>query len=389
MEWIYLLVLFMLFYEGLYTRRYDFWEELKNIYKALFFSTLGVLAFISIVKIGEETSRFVIFMLFFFLALLLPLARLVLKYLLYRLHVWKIPLTILTDGEQSAILKKLLDKNWYMGYKVVEKSERVLIATKDITYDSQQFIQESLSRYKEIIITPFFSGVGLLSADIHYIFGANQYFINLHNNLLLRKNLFLKALFDIVLLIFLLPFALPLLGVLYIAVVLNSKGGGFFIQPRVGKDGKTFDCIKFRTMYINNEQILTEYFELHPEKSDYFECYRKLPDDPRVTSVGKWLRKLSLDELPQIFNVLKGQMSFIGPRPYMLEEVATEDSRMRNIIKVRPGITGLWQVSGRNELTFEERLEIENWYIRNWSLWVDFVIFLRTFAALLKTRSTA
>lgn len=390
MEWIYILIAFMLFYEGLYTKRYDFWEELKNIYKALFFSAFGVLAFISIVKIGEETSRFIIFAIFLFLALLLPASRLLIKYFLHNLKIWRVPIRIITSGEQSDELKTMLQKNWYMGYSVTEKdSDTVLIATRDLKNSPQSFIQHALSNYRNLIITPFFSGIGLLSADIHYIFSLNQYFINLHNNLLLRKNLMIKNFFDILIFVLALPVFLFFLLFASLLIFFDSGGKIFFTQRRVGKNGKIFSCIKFRTMYADGDEILKDYFIQHPTEEIYYNQYRKLKYDPRVTKVGKILRKYSLDEIPQILNVLRGEMSFVGPRPYMEEEVDITDERMANIIRAKPGITGLWQVSGRNELTFEKRLEIESWYIRNWSLWVDFVIFLKTFKALLGTKKTS
>lgn len=389
MEWVYVLIVFMLFYEGLYTRRYDFWEELKNIYKALFFSVLGVLAFISVAKLGDETSRFVIFMIFGFLAVLLPASRFAIKFILHKAKIWSMPITIVTEGEQSSELKKMLHENWYMGYRVTEDSDVVLIATKDIQNYPQDFIQHCLARHRNLIITPFFSGIGLLSADIHYIFSLNQYFINLHNNLLLRKNLIIKNFFDVVIFILSLPVFLFFVLLISILIMFDSKGDIFFRQKRVGRSGKIFKCVKFRTMHVDSDEILKSYFDLHPSEEAYYNTYRKLKNDPRVTRMGYFLRKYSLDEIPQIFNVLRGEMSFVGPRPYMKEEVDINDERMGNIIKVKPGITGLWQVSGRNELTFEKRLEIESWYIRNWSLWIDFVIFLKTFGALLKTRKTS
>jgi len=389
MEWLYILVLFMIFYEGLYTRRYDFWEELKSIYKALFFSALGVLAFVSVVKISDDVSRFVLFAIFLILSITLPLARSVLKHLLFRLGIWKTPVSIITEGKQSEELKKLVENNPFLGYVVVDNAPLVIVATKDLGYKAQEVIKNELASRKEIIITPFFSGVGLLSANIHYIFSGNVYFINLHNNLLLFKNRVIKRVFDIFLLLLVLPVFLCIFLFVFVAIKLDSKGSVFFRQKRVGEGGVEFECIKFRTMHKDGGRILDEYFRLHPKEERYYHIYRKLKFDPRVTRVGRYLRKYSLDELPQVFNVLKGEMSFIGPRPYMGEEVDVSDERMANIIKVRPGLTGLWQVSGRNALTFEDRLDIESWYIRNWSLWIDFVIFLKTFGAILKTEKTA
>jgi undecaprenyl-phosphate galactose phosphotransferase len=131
-------------------------------------------------------------------------------------------------------------------------------------------------------------------------------------------------------------------------------------------------------MYENSDKILNEYLEKYPDEVEYYQKYHKYRNDPRVTTIGKVLRSSSLDELPQILNVLKGDMSLVGPRPYMLDEFDMLGKYGEIILKVRPGITGLWQVSGRNNLSFKERNELEVWYIRNWLFWDDFIILLKT-----------
>lgn len=137
-------------------------------------------------------------------------------------------------------------------------------------------------------------------------------------------------------------------------------------------------------MYVDNEEILSNYLKDNPSEIDYYNTYHKYHNDPRVTKVGNFLRKTSLDELPQFYNILKGNMNLIGPRPYMLSEKdKIGEFRAQTILKTNPGITGLWQVSGRNELTFEDRLELDVWYIQNWSLWIDFVIFIKTIKVIL------
>ena len=126
-------------------------------------------------------------------------------------------------------------------------------------------------------------------------------------------------------------------------------------------------------------EILEKYLKENPKEIEYYKTYHKYQNDPRITKIGTFLRATSLDEFPQFFNILRGDMNLIGPRPYMLSEKEkigkiNEDT----ILKVKPGITGLWQVSGRNELTFQERINLDKWYIQNWSLWMDFVIFMKT-----------
>ena len=135
---------------------------------------------------------------------------------------------------------------------------------------------------------------------------------------------------------------------------------------------------KFRTMVMNAEQVLENYLNKYPELRAEWEAGQKLKDDPRLTRVGKFLRKSSLDELPQLWNVLNGDMSLIGPRPIVEEERKRYEGRYQHYEQVRPGITGMWQVSGRNDTTYEERIQLDEYYVRSWSLWLDVYILIRT-----------
>jgi undecaprenyl-phosphate galactose phosphotransferase len=206
----------------------------------------------------------------------------------------------------------------------------------------------------------------------------------LQNKLLDPKRMALKRVIELMLAIVLLPLLLPLIFFIGVAIILDSKGPIFYSQERIGKGGKPFKCLKFRTMYRDADSRLKEILDKDEKAREEWQKYFKLKNDPRVTRVGKFLRKTSLDELPQIFNVLKGEMSFVGPRPVLrreLEEYYKEFSRY--YCEVRPGITGLWQISGRNELDYEQRVRLDVWYVLNWSLWLDFVIFVKTIKVVL------
>ncbi len=169
----------------------------------------------------------------------------------------------------------------------------------------------------------------------------------------------------------------PLL--LIIAALIRRDGGpAFFVQERAGEGGRGFGCLKFRTMAVDAEARLEAILATDPAKRAQWDAYQKLDDDPRVTPVGRLLRATSLDELPQLFNVLKGEMSLIGPRPMMMDQMQIYGASLDAYVRMRPGITGLWQVNGRNATTFEERARLDNWYARNWSLWRDVVILVRT-----------
>ncbi|MGJ3230894.1 MAG: exopolysaccharide biosynthesis polyprenyl glycosylphosphotransferase [Oceanicaulis sp.] len=186
-----------------------------------------------------------------------------------------------------------------------------------------------------------------------------------------------KRAFDVV--ISALALALLAPALLPIAAMIRRDGGpALFRQPRVGRAGSVFQCLKFRTMSVDAETRLQALLAEDPEARAQWDAYQKLDDDPRITPVGAVLRRFSLDELPQLINVLKGEMSLIGPRPMLLEQRTLYGVSLDAYERMRPGLTGLWQVNGRNATTFEERARLDDWYARNWSLWRDGVILLRT-----------
>lgn len=175
--------------------------------------------------------------------------------------------------------------------------------------------------------------------------------------------------------------ALTLLAPLFlvIAALIRRDGGpAFFIQPRAGRGGRAFGCYKFRTMAVDAEARLEAILASDPDKRAQWQAYQKLDEDPRITPVGHFLRATSLDELPQLINALKGEMSLIGPRPMLMDQMEMYGASLDAYVRMRPGITGLWQVNGRNATTFEERARLDDWYARNWSLWRDVVILVRT-----------
>lgn len=152
----------------------------------------------------------------------------------------------------------------------------------------------------------------------------------------------------------------------------------FFGHERIGRGGKPFKCYKFRSMVPDAEKVLEELLRNDPAAREEWAREFKLKNDPRITSVGAFLRKTSLDELPQLWNVLKGEMSLVGPRPVVAEEIERYGQQAQHYMQARPGMTGLWQVSGRNDIDYDSRVYLDTWYVKNWSLWSDIVILLRT-----------
>lgn len=173
------------------------------------------------------------------------------------------------------------------------------------------------------------------------------------------------------------PFLIIFFPIVGILIKLNSDGPVVFIDKRYGKSGKIFTCYKFRTMYVDNENTLRQYLDSNSVDRDHWESYRKLPNDPRITRIGKPLRKTGFDELPQFINIIKGDMSLIGPRPFMIREWSDLEPHANIVLSHRPGLIGAWLANGRNELTFDQRINVELDYIRKWSLKLDLLTFRR------------
>ncbi|NBF37785.1 sugar transferase, partial [Klebsiella pneumoniae] len=174
----------------------------------------------------------------------------------------------------------------------------------------------------------------------------------------------------------------PLL--IYISVMVKRDGGpAIYGHVRVGKGGKAFKCLKFRSMVINSKEVLDKLLLENDDARDEWNKTFKLKNDPRVTKIGALLRRTSLDELPQLFNVLMGQMSLVGPRPIITEELKRYNDEVDYYLLSKPGMTGLWQVSGRSDVDYETRVYLDAWYVKNWSMWNDIAILFKTISVVL------
>ncbi len=197
---------------------------------------------------------------------------------------------------------------------------------------------------------------------------------------------FVKRFGDVVFALVALVLASPLFILMTLLVKLSSAGPIFYVQERVGRNYRRFGCIKFRTMYSEADDLLLNLLDKSPELKIEFERDFKLRKDPRITPVGMFMRRSSLDELPQFINIIMGDMSLVGPRPIVEKEIPKYGDFMDTIISVRPGLTGLWQVSGRNNLSYQRRVQLDFIYATNRSLLLDIRVILRTFGVLLFPR---
>lgn len=384
--WIIFVLLLVLIFEKIYFVRYDFWSDTKRIYKSLILSFVAVFTVISLSKMSADYSRAFLTLFFLVMFISLPFFKRLLKRVLFKINFFKQKIKIVGTSSLVDKMKKEINSNWYFGYKDVEKDyEVVVIISKNLSVERLQILIKRFSKFtKDIYIVPYMYHLDFTHTNVVDYFNIRLSAIHIENRLLNYQNIFIKYLFEKTLVILFFPFALLLHLFLAVLIKLDSKGSVFFKQKRLGRNGKNFSCYKYRSMYTNGDEILKDYLVKNPDEVEYYKIYHKYQNDPRITKIGRILRATSLDEFPQFFNILRGDMNLIGPRPYMLNEKNKIGKFNEDIIlEVKPGITGLWQVSGRNKLTFEERVELDKWYIQNWSLWMDFVIFMKTIKVVL------
>ena len=377
---LYIFPILLFSYEGIYTYRYDFWHESRLILKVTILSIILIFSYLAMTKTTENYSRFVIGFTFVIMAVLVPLFKNICKKLLFKLGAWQ--KTAKIHGE-DAFLTKEIYRNPYLGYiqpKPDEEATTIFINSKDSDpEDLKRLISLHIQNKHEVVFIPLVDDYDLTYSHIYGLSNTRTNLIVFKNRLKSSYQLLFKRISDLLLSLIFFPFLLLIM--LYIAYRIKRtepQKDIFFTQERLGKNGVPFVCYKFRTMYENSEDLLQQYLQEHPEEIEYYNAYHKYKNDPRITKIGQWLRRTSLDELPQIFNVFKNEMSLIGPRPYMLNEKEKIGENVDTILTVKPGVTGLWQVSGRSDLDFISRVRLDTWYLRNWNLWMDLVILIKT-----------
>ena len=376
---IYLVILVTFYYEGIYTKRYDFWHESRQVIKSLFLSFLLIMAMLAFTKHVDVYSRFIILFAFLYMAFFIPLFKNIFKKVLFKAGLWQREAKVCGD---DIFLKNEIFKNPYLGY--IESSDdnvkTTFINSQVLTVNELKSHMDKEIRTKhEVIFVPLINDYNMSQSDIYELSNTRTNLIVFKNRLKSRYRVILQNIFNYLLAILAVPIFLPLIGVLAYKIKKESSGPVFFVHNRIGKNGKNIPTLKFRSMYSDAKERLEKLLKKHEELREEWEKDFKLKDDPRVTKIGAFLRKTSLDELPQIFNVLKGEMNFVGPRPVLQEELDMyykEDAEYYFMVK--PGITGLWQVSGRSDTSYDFRVATDKWYVSNWSLWLDIVILLKT-----------
>jgi undecaprenyl-phosphate galactose phosphotransferase len=380
--WLPIFVVILLYFQGIYTNRFSFFEESYRIFRVLTIGLLSILAFALIYNV-YAISRYMILVFWIFGSLFLTLQKYIFKRLIFKKGYFLRKVYIINSHQNYDFVKRIISDNIYLGYKIVNDenlADDVILLNPSMDLKE---ISKLFKKYKNVKFAFAESGIPLLNVQIENIFTQPLSFISVRNNLLSKNMLITKRIFDIVFSIFLIFLFSPIIVITAILIKLTSKGPIFYVQKRPGRFGKIIKIYKFRTMYLDAEKKLEEILKNDEKLREEFMKYRKLKNDPRITPIGKILRRFSIDEIPQLFNVLKGDMSIVGPRPYQIDEIEHMGEYKDIVLSVRPGLTGLWQISGRSDLSFQAKLKIETWYVLNWNLWLDLFIIIRTIPAVI------
>lgn len=397
-----------------YFYRKTFWFELKEILR-----TLVIFAIIEIAVIAFTTwsfSRALWVITWIFILLLVPFSRILTKYLLNKLGYWQRDTWIIGSGNNAIEAYKAIISEKNLGLKIIgfiaseggvragETINGIKVISNDIDWlrgedKKTQFIVAVESHQSEmrnswlrnfmiqgfryVSVIPTLRGMPLDSTDMSFIFSHEVMIFRVQQNLAKWSSRTLKRLFDIIASIAIIILLSPVL--LYISRLVKKDGGpAIYGHERIGQDGKPFKCLKFRSMVTNSKDVLNELLQNDPEAKREWDTTFKLKNDPRITKIGAVLRRTSLDELPQLFNVLKGEMSLVGPRPIITAELERYNEEVDYYLLSKPGMTGLWQVSGRSDVDYETRVYLDAWYVKNWSMWNDIAILFKTVGVVLK-----
>lgn len=396
--WMPAIFMAVFWYEGLYGKMLVFWSELRLILRSLSVSVIALIVMVTLAKQSEEISRLMLVQFWFISLLVFPLFRMYLKASLIKLGLYGKKALLISEKGRTSVLSDAVGSKSLLGYIVyrqitpenalnggLREKESSVVLVDEMEHDKLLKLYEVLQRkFRDVIYIPEKSELAFVNTETQSILEDRVFLVRIKNNLQSSVNKLVKRVFDVTFVLLIMPFFLLTLFLLAFFIKLDSRGRVFFVQERVGQDMKVYRCVKFRTMYPDSDKLLEEYLKTKDLEKEQWQEYKKLKGkDPRVTKVGAVLRRYSLDELPQIFNVIKGEMSLVGPRPYLEKEIVDMLGKEDVITISKPGITGLWQISGRNNLSFKKRLELDEWYVRNWSLWLDFIIIIKTFRVIL------
>ncbi len=393
-------------------------EEFRKLVTTATIVVIALAALSFWARNANEYSRLTLTLTWFFSLIILPLNRTIVRTLGVRLKIWGEPVAIIGYGKQGKWALDFFRKNTELGLRPIvimdlnesggyDEPDILVLKVNDIllgrTFEQitgvgtavvilsdvpPEFLNYIISSkqggFDRLILIPSLeqiSSYGVMSFDFGGVLG-----LEVRHNLLDIRQQALKRTMDVLLVLLGGLIISPLLIFLTALVMIDSKGSPFYGQIRIGKGGKKFKALKFRSMVRDADVILKDYLETHPELQEEWKATFKLKNDPRITRLGRFIRKFSLDEFPQLINVLKGEMSLVGPRPIVDDEVHHYGDLFNPYTWVRPGMTGMWQVSGRSDTAYTERVHLDEYYVRNWSIWLDIYILIKTIFVVLRKK---
>ena len=398
---------------GDYSRRQLFFDGAKGTTIALLITAIPDLLMYAL---GRGLYSLVpILLSWISLIIFLPIMRQGARMLMSRIDVWQIPTAIIGINRRTAEICTALKLSLSLGFDVrwlvienpsvsapesmaeirpIHSSDpariaqimgnagckEAIVAAEDMqSAHFAEVVQRLLEVNIPVAIIPSINRLPLAGVTTNYFFGRDILMLQVRSNVQRLPSRIVKRVFDILFSMLLLVALAPLFLIIAVAIKRADPGKVTYAHRRVGRDGIPFDCWKFRTMVTDAEERLARWQQENPDLYDEYCRTFKLRDDPRITGIGKWLRRTSLDELPQLWNVLMGHMSLVGPRPVVAQELEDHYGPAAQLyVRARPGMTGLWQVSGRSDTSYERRVFLDEWYILNWSFWYDIVILIQT-----------
>lgn len=415
--WVVFPLLYIIFLniEQLYNRRAQFWQIIQKLFITSCYAVTSIIILLYIARIAASTSRMFIAVFWILSFILLVIFRYIVKKILEKYQLLQVPVLIIGAGKTAELLVQGIKNDAGMGYKIIglledNKVEEGILENYPVLgkfSDAEQVItkyninhvfiaapgleQGKLTKLiykvqplvKSMGVIPNLVGVPMGGIEAESLFNEKLMLLRLKNNLARPVNRWIKTIFDYVLTITGTIAISPILIVIALWIYKDSPGPVIFKHRRIGKNGKEFNCYKFRSMCVDAKEKLEQLLKTDPQAKAEWEKDFKLKNDPRITMSGAFLRKTSLDELPQIFNVLKGEMSLVGPRPIIRDEMIRYDEYINDYLMVKPGITGMWQVSGRSDTDYKQRVQLDSWYVHNWSVWLDMMLLYKTFKVVL------
>ena len=394
-----------------------FWKTIRRTFWDVFYGLAALILLMYFGHVANNVSRLFLGFTGIFVFILITCGRYLCKQIMSKVRLFQMPVIFLGAGLTAEKIMESFPNGVGYGYRVIgfidddpvseiipqqyrilggfDEADKIirLLNVKHVIIAAPGLEQK---RQIEIVnkIQPYVDSVSFVpdlmgapgNLEIISLADAGLMMIQVKNNLAKWYNRLFKRVFDLICCLLGFVFIVPILMIIAVLIYLDDGGPILFKQARIGKNGKEFTCYKFRSMCRNADGVLQEYLARVPAAAQEWEQFAKLKNDPRITKSGQWLRKYSLDELPQLINVIKGEMSLVGPRPYLPREKEKMGEYYTDICQTLPGITGLWQVSGRNEILFSGRLKMDSWYVHNWSVWMDIAYLWKTVGVVLNRK---